>query len=84
MSCHPVSFLLAKCRLRRSVSPFSSRPHEVQLREAFRLRAGLERLPRVRQTPDFNELQNVRETPAVTPWLRYSRMGMLERFDSKE
>ena len=44
----------------------------------------MERLPQVQQAPDFNELQNVRETPAVTPWLLYSRIGMLERFDSKE
>ena len=30
------------------------------------------------------ECQNVRDTPAITPWLRYSRIGMLERFDSME
>ena len=30
------------------------------------------------------ECQNARETPATTPWLRYSCIGMLDRFRSRE
>ena len=36
------------------------------------------------QPPRRSRAQNALEMPATTPWVRYSRIGMVERFRSSE